>query len=1154
MASYTAKAQENKKPKQVLTPIVDKLFEEFISSHTEINLQENDLYVNLFKQVVGRCVADTVGVVSPKESDFSPKSQLNIMYEELAKIYGAEEAQNLLLKNISSYTLSHINTPHPTEFFSPEAIVAEDALMAALSKSTELFKAKDGYAAPQNLEAAHKETLFKAMNDLFVAIKKPVEESMNIKGEMYRNTWFSKRQAEAIPQIAENILNSIGGGINSAEKLSFEQLQEYFANIQRSGTWSPGDQDSKPDATVDMLELGLKINKRAVLSRYFRSLAEIGTQLEGNEEAQNAIKQTMYRLAQTTCDTFKGEKNKEGDDIVVNSANVLNMLLGQPLDGEPNPYQFDTQTKYKELSESNFFKGFAYNTNNFSSEQGYQDHDSFMNDLKNLRETKEIRETYNGKEHRLSQLDSLIVTALNTKDSAQRIQVRQNHDRHREVVDYLVKLFPEDQIPNDIKEALGKHEDSTEIENLIDKLLSKENSEFANLVKEKVASKISEIQAKCNGAVVNKKHIGKEEGKISQDDFNFYQTMSTIGVAVENADRVPRYIIAECDSKTDIMEAFFLTKIMEKVKNVPEEKRKLEIVNLVEYPDLVLENQDGKNPAVEMTVGAMENKHFREHHLQNSSYNNLITDYSSDGKTEQKMTVAEVKRMHGLKVKEGDETKIVEGVKIMMGAGSDVTKAGGAASAAAMQEAMERTREALLDMEHPVLLLDYLGTGGGLSRSNPSSNKTTTVQGRSMRTDPAAYAYKIMELSVRNLRNKLASNSPEKIDGEIVDYRDAPLAKNITTEDRILIAQSNLGNMFGLPANDDIYQKHTKERTEKMIRKYQKDIYGKPEFNALISSSANPFVALTQYAARPLKRLGTADGEVAVFPPQIKVDGLRAIGFAAALNVAGNTAPLFYGASEYLTGDDVYLKQMYMYDPKAQDTINRATYGVIMADMDTAWKYLGYDKGVPDMKVVQELANKPVSENKEENAKICMAKIQIEHEEVSRKLLKLHCSLTHEVAPKPRNGKEASDMLLQKLPITLREQLESDRTNTKEPREALAKLFNDIKNGNEVSLEYITRGKLIKDEQLAELEKFADETGIISDKKIIENKEYESFVENGAIDLNKIKRGEEIFRDTIYPAMGTVGYECFEHTPRGYTSPQWVMETHSKINSQQRAA
>ena len=190
--------------------------------------------------------------------------------------------------------------------------------------------------------------------------------------------------------MADGILSAIDGGINSKD-LSFDQIQQYFGNIQRSGTWSPGDQDSKPDATVDMLEAGLGINKRAVLSRYFRSLVEIGSKLDPKTDAEaiTDVRKTMYALAKTTCETF------EGDGIKVDHSTVTNMLLGQPLDGTKNPYQFDTKSKYEELAKGEFFKEFS-NTLNTVKSDSYQDNDSFLSDLEKLRNNQTISNVTNG--------------------------------------------------------------------------------------------------------------------------------------------------------------------------------------------------------------------------------------------------------------------------------------------------------------------------------------------------------------------------------------------------------------------------------------------------------------------------------------------------------------------------------------------------------------------------------------------------------------------------------------------------------------------------------------------------------------------------------------------------------------------------------------
>src|SRR5262249_25566607 len=131
----------------------------------------------------------------------------------------------------------------------------------------------------------------------------------------------------------------------------------------------------------------------------------------------------------------------------------------------------------------------------------------------------------------------------------------------------------------------------------------------------------------------------------------------------------------------------------------------------------------------------------------------------------------------------------------------------------------------------------------------------------------------------------------------------------------------------------------TGKRCKAWMADYQK-FYHSPEFEALVfSHSAHPFVGLTSFAARPPKRDGKPQG----------VEDFRAIGFGAALNVSGSCASLFMGASKFLHADNVLsdkesiepLVKLYLRDPKTQDAINRATFGIAMADLDSAWKYVG---------------------------------------------------------------------------------------------------------------------------------------------------------------------------------------------------------------------
>jgi hypothetical protein len=338
-----------------------------------------------------------------------------------------------------------------------------------------------------------------------------------------------------------------------------------------------------------------------------------------------------------------------------------------------------------------------------------------------------------------------------------------------------------------------------------------------------------------------------------------------------------------------------------------------------------------------------------------------------------------------------------------------------------------------------------------------------------------------------------------------------------------------MGNMLGMPTNRPAWEAETKDRVEAWMDKYQKDLYNAPEFNAYLGFTSNEFVKLgASFAARSASRAGAAADKG--FPPLVDVKNLRAIGYGGALNTSGSCGTLFFGASEFLGLDDKgnipnekkeALRKTYLYDYKAQDAINRATFGVVMADMNTAWTYVGAkrDAGADKTTItakngqsfdVRELAksgedalevvkaaqakiradeNSLSLADKEILAMHVLAKIDVEYQSVSKGLLQLHRMVKNRPieagdAMQPEAGKQ----LLAELPVALRTQIQESLHNINPEREFMAGLFQKIVDGKE---------------------KLPD------------------------------RRNPELY-PKIYHAMGAV-FECFENVPRAYTRPDWAV-------------
>src|SRR5690606_31868740 len=125
----------------------------------------------------------------------------------------------------------------------------------------------------------------------------------------------------------------------------------------------------------------------------------------------------------------------------------------------------------------------------------------------------------------------------------------------------------------------------------------------------------------------------------------------------------------------DILEAFFLLKTME-----PNDDRTRSDVPKVEIVPL-LETRQAVENAPEILVEAYKNKHFQTHHHMVETFDPAINVYDQKDGGEHRMTVAEAKQMYGLDVRSGDRDKYIDSTKIVMFAGSDITKAVGTGGA-----------------------------------------------------------------------------------------------------------------------------------------------------------------------------------------------------------------------------------------------------------------------------------------------------------------------------------------------------------------------------------------------------------------------------------------------------------------------------------------
>ncbi|MEI7668895.1 MAG: hypothetical protein WCJ33_02285, partial [Pseudomonadota bacterium] len=770
------------------------------------------------------------------------------------------------------------------------------------------------------------------------------------------------------------------------------------------------------------------------------------------------------------------EKLAEGIRLNAREAGIVYIKLLQGLKNNIDSLELGKDIKLSTKTKINDIIN-TINHTNPSEHEEYYDYKAMLTDLKELRKINGIKELKSNSHSPLTDIDSIIIQAHNIGNTVRKSQVRENHEIHRSCYEIII---------NELKNKLelGITENFT-VENFLDRFLSDKNedNQFKYSVTSFVETKLDAIKKK-SGNGVSLDDLAQD--RVSKDEFNFYHAMEALKVAVKSPDKAPHVIIAECADKDDMLKSFALLKIMEKdFASVGADK--VAIISLTEYPDKVMQGTDGKIPCVEMMKEVMSNTHFKKHHEEIQSNRNLLRNYSLEKNNTETLTIAEAKKIHGIKPKEGDDKKYLKLAKIVMFAGSDVTRAGSSAAAAAVKDASEKTIEAMLDMG--ILPIIYKGVGSSIARSAVANEPIQTdSQGRALRTDHRKRADEITKVHTENIKDIInASNDNED---------NKKLGRIITLEDSKILARTNLGNVANLPENPDMWKEQTKERTYSMIRKYNEELFEDADFKELMSYTANPFVKeASAFAARTEERNKLKNDEQAIFPPAVNTKKMRAIGFQGALNASGICASLFYGGSSYLKEiKSKDIKQMYLYDPRAQDTINRMTYGVLLADMDLAWKYQGLDTA-PSTEELTRLANSEAT-TKEEKATRSLAKIHLEYNEVANKLLKLHRSVCNiPTIGADLEGKAAAQEIMKTLPIALREEMETSLANIEKPRNDLADLFQRVCSGE--------------------------------------------------ISPNDFKRGTDIYRDTVYPNMVAIE-EVIERAPMAYSNPYWALEVEKR--------
>ena len=1126
------KEQKRKAHADRYTPIDGDKFAETLLKLCDLE-GENEDKKRMFSEIVTRCAYDAAGNINATNEYDKRFNGFNEIFDYFAAQDNKDESSyRKVLNYLPLYKKGIVQTPHPTEMLDSGAIEAEIKLHHAIEERPTLFtKVASGSGS---LDFEEQGWLKKRLMDLFTEMK-PVTKALKIEDEITRSIEFSELAFDAIPQMMLGVIDpATRSGLRNHTALTADELR-HFSRLLDPCTWSPGDRDSKPDMTEARLSWGIERNRNIMSLQYAVNIAEMLNDMETTVKADSpeSLKTAVAGLKTAFHKIIAGispEYLPDQDANNTGSKFLSNYVAKRPV-GDNNRREAAAR---QVRSAANFT----------DIETPFTSADEMIEAMEGIRKmaVKGVKfppfiDNSQGAHPILSEMDVLVTQMHCFGNYALRSQIRENGEMHEEVMAEVIKI-PE------VAAALGATASDRRqaIETLMDILAAHDD------------------QSQSVRDAVQREMEAQKPTKEGERGGNLYETLKGMELAARNPDAIPQYLIAECRDTTDVLEALALLKLVE-----PNDTSKhVEIVPLVEYREQVSRIND-------IVLDAYKNKHFQTHQEAISS-DSLALKLEKNKLTRtgepdyERLKVADIKMAYGIEVNDGDETAEIKHTKMVMFAGSDIMKSTGPAGAALTQHAIAELREALLNQKdadgkpNPVLLVDYTGSGGGIHRSQPVSTSYETTQGRSMRQTSNNIAHKSLATISRFVKRMMAIPNKATPTGEDTGHGDPDAPGSIPTDKlrQGVLAQLNLGNSVGFPATDQLWKVETGARCDAAMDSYQ-ELYKSPEFSAMMAFSADKFVKLTSYAARPLARIkGAAD--TSTFPPVADVEKMRAIGFGAALNVSGSCTSMFFGVSKFMHADAILsgaedisvLEKLYREDTKTQDVVNRATFGVVMSDLESAWRYLGKERIVEDGKVylkdrekhlgVVEMAslaenNKAAGEIierfKRETAKqseeeprsvtkereldwmgalsledkrtlavYSLAKVDMEQQKVGQVLLTLHSRVTGKPAPEV-DFKNIQKQILAKLPSPLRLQMEDSLTHITPARRSLAKEFD----------------KAVKTEG--------------------------HYLRGG---VKEIQADAKVF-DPIYYRMGACN-ECFENAPRALSRPWWAIRKETEQSVQ----
>ena len=442
----------------------------------------------------------------------------------------------------------------------------------------------------------------------------------------------------------------------------------------------------------------------------------------------------------------------------------------------------------------------------------------------------------------------------------------------------------------------------------------------------------------------NKTFAKEKESQLSKDaaviqqDIEAYDRLKSVLLLVDNPERMPHYISAECDGANTLFAQHILSKALVRnngrVKNL--------IFSLPESVDAI------KNISNDWKI-MLENPYVLDQIKQ--ADRNPPVYYDEKTGAEKNFTAAQMLKKMGLKDIDPSLGDVkIESKQIVMFPSSDIIKVY-SAPAANFLIADQKYKLMQEFAKKGIYLTFEEGVGSSVVRGNPKSYDIGTIQGRNVRISQEA-------ICSRDISHKSAQ-AHEHLDlprnGVEVDKKeDITLKTQIEHDPRFNYMNSDFETFRYISNNPEKWQNYMKEFT-KVGESYAELYESKPFSKYFAVGSYQEFAKLISFSARSVVKTGDTQKEFEIYPTETSVDKIRAIQFAAstsALNPHGGIT--IHSIFENNQGEfdldkfNAVLKDYKAYgaerNPVLQESINKAAISLAQADLTCAWQALGFKR------------------------------------------------------------------------------------------------------------------------------------------------------------------------------------------------------------------